>query len=183
MKLYGTIFLSNDTCHLASCSRILPCWLVLLCRSALAYSINVTAAFFCFSRHLVHVNQSTVEMPVLGMSLSFHYQPAHKWRQTRNAGCFTEWGRNMGTVSRQCHSAQGHSVAHSEWVWVAYFFLTFYMILSWGKMQQPITKFCWQSVLAALSVFRYLQMLQTRIWNGRWELTSPLNWKQVFGKN
>lgn len=46
---------------------------------------------------------------------------------------------------------------HTLRVWVADFFLTFYMVMSWGKTQQPIPKFCWQSALAALSGFGYLQ--------------------------
>lgn len=66
LQLYSVIFFSNDVRHL----EIFHHWLALLCRSAVAYFINITTTFFCFPKHLVHVKQSAVERPVLSLFIA-----------------------------------------------------------------------------------------------------------------
>lgn len=141
LQLRGVMFFRNDICHSASCSQLLHCWRALWCRSAVAHFINVTATFFSFPKHLVCVNRSTVEISVLwGLSLSFHCQATQGTPVTQIA---SQNGGGTGHRFQCCYSAQDRSTRRSECAWDISSW-PFYMILWWGKMQQPVTKFCWQ---------------------------------------
>lgn len=112
MKLYGTIFfrtmfIIQHHVHKSSPADLLSCadqhWLTLL-MSQLHFSAP--------PQHLVHVNQSSFEIPVLGMSPFITKLPIDEDKPEMQVAAQNgeeRWGLFQGS-----HSAQGHSVAHSE---------------------------------------------------------------------
>lgn len=159
MKLFRVMFLTQHHVHKSSPAALLSCadqcWL---------YFINVTAAFSCFPQHLVRLKQSTAEIPVLEL-VSFHCLPAQKWRQSRNGGGFTEWGRHTGTDPGHCRSAQGHSVAHAESVGGRFLpdLLHGHVL---GQNAAANTQILLAECPCSFEWFRVFTKLQTRIWNG-----------------
>lgn len=102
------MFIIQHHVHKSSPADLLSCadqhWLTLL-MSQLHFSAPSPASCACKPKLIWDTCSGNV---------SFHYQAANRWRQTRNAGCCTERGGKMGTVSGQsfCPGSQ----CGTQWV-------------------------------------------------------------------